>query len=96
MPLMEESFKNCKKAISLSKRNPITVAEIILKTNMHGKAIIGCSEWTRSLIHRSASMNQLRGVSDEHANCKRKSTGKKHKARVCDDCQNTNQKLDNY
>ena len=32
------------------------------------------SEWTRSLIHRSASMNQ-RGVSDEHANrCKRKSS----------------------
>ena len=91
---MEESFKNCEKIISLSKRNPITVAEIILKTSM---VIIGCSEWTRSLIQRSASMNQLRDVSDEHANCKRKSTGKKHNwARLRDDCQNANQKLDNY
>ena len=37
--------------------------------------------------------HQLCGVSDEHANCKRKSTGKKRKrkARACDrDCQNSN------
>ena len=34
MPLMEESFKNCEKIISLSRRTPITVAEIILKTNI--------------------------------------------------------------
>ena len=65
---------------SLFERNAITVAEIILKTEKHGKAEIGNSEWTKSLslILRSVSMNQqLRGVSDEHANCKRKSTEKK-------------------
>ena len=65
--------------------------EIIMKTEQHGKAETGNSEWTRSLIHRSASVNQLRGVSDEHViNCKRKFTGKNHESHVCDDCQNTN------
>ena len=68
--------KNCKKISLSSERNPITLDEIIIKTVQHAKAEIGpfFSEWTRSLIHRSASMNQ-RGVSDEHANrCKRKSS----------------------
>ena len=73
------SVKNCKNH-HFFERNAITVAEIILKTEKHGKAEIGNSEWTKSLslILRSVSMNQqLRGVSDEHANCKRKSTEKK-------------------
>ena len=68
---------------SLFERNAITVAEIILKTEKHGKAEIGNSEWTKSLILRSASMNQqLLGVSDEHANCKRKSTEKKNNIKL--------------
>ena len=62
-----------KKSLS-SERNPITLAKIIIKTVQHGKAEIGNSEWTRLLIHRIASVNQL-VVSDEHANrCKRKSS----------------------
>ena len=78
MPLMEKSFaffwvKNCLKTSPSSERNPITVAEIIIKTVQHGKSERGNAEWTRSLIHRSASMKQ-RGVSDTQANCKRKSS----------------------
>ena len=55
------------------KRNPITVAENFLEFKQHGKAKIGNSEWKKSLIHRSASMNHLCSVSDEHANCERAS-----------------------
>ena len=40
-------------------------------------------------------MNQLCGVSDEHADWKESLIEKNHKTRVYDDCQNTNQKLDN-
>ena len=62
-----------------------------MATWQHGEAEIGNSEWTRSLMHRSASVSQLRRVSDEHViNCKRKFTGKNHESHVCDDCQNTN------
>ena len=55
------------------KRDPITVAENFLEFKQHGKAKIGNSQWKKSLIHQSASMNNLRSVSDEHANCERSS-----------------------
>ena len=71
MPLMEKKIHFSRSGIV--KRNPITVAENFLEFKQHGKAKIGNSEWKKSLIHRSASMNHLCSVSDEHANCERAS-----------------------
>ena len=52
MPLMEKSFafsagQELLKTSLSSERNPIILAEIIIKTVQRGKAEIGNSEWTR-------------------------------------------------
>ena len=65
--------KNWKETSLSSERNPITLAEISIKTVQRGRAEIENSEWRRWLIHRRAYMKQ-RGLSEEHANCKRKSS----------------------
>ena len=77
--------KNCKKH-HFPERNPITLAEIIIKTVQHGKAEIGPfflngqGHWYIEVLLWTSvawAMNMLTAV-------------KGSQVRVCDDCQNTN------